>query len=140
MPLPMPFLPIEGARIQHPVQDQVRRSVREVASESARRLVNAVLGDPETDEHTSCRFGVSVRRTSWLGAITELVDHVAREVARLLVGLRGEELVLVVRACGRVLQREVRQREWPKNSWFALACRRIFAESGGSAASRVYPW
>ena len=42
MPLPRPFLPIEGARIQHPVQDQVRRSVREVASESARRLVNAV--------------------------------------------------------------------------------------------------
>ena len=78
MPLPMPFLPIEDARIQHPVQDQVRQSAREVASESAHRLVNAVFDDPETDEHTRCRFGISVRRSSWVGAISELVNDVAR--------------------------------------------------------------
>ncbi len=72
MPLPMPFLPIEDARIQHPVQDQVRRSVREVASESARRLVNAVAFSTScllttnfaeicfpTENHSFMRVGIS---------------------------------------------------------------------------------
>ncbi len=46
MPLPMQFLPIDDDRIQHPVHDQVRRSVSEVASESARRLVNRCARSP----------------------------------------------------------------------------------------------